>query len=242
MNRNRWIAATVVTALVIAGVAVGVGVYTFQKMTPPPAKVTKVIKVIKKVTKAPVPVPTVAPTPPLVGGTRVKIDVSTPVETQVKVNVEVGAVPPVPAPAPAAVLSLPPAVTTPPASPAVQPQSMPAPLVPCLHGQTCTDSGMVISQPKPLPPAERVQPSSGGTQILSNNTLQLRIGVLNNTGGYTTGYGAYGYGNYYGYGNGYGWDWSPGHMERICESRSTGTVCFDRWVGHPLPGTLNSPY
>lgn len=39
----------------------------------------------------------------------------------------------------------------------------------------------------------------------------------------------------YGYGPTYGW--TPGHVERVCEQRSNGAVvCFDRFVGHPLPG------
>ncbi len=29
--------------------------------------------------------------------------------------------------------------------------------------------------------------------------------------------------------------WIPGHIARVCEQRSTGTVCFDRWIAHPRP-------
>lgn len=29
--------------------------------------------------------------------------------------------------------------------------------------------------------------------------------------------------------------WTPGHIARVCESRSSGTVCFDRYIAHPHP-------
>lgn len=34
----------------------------------------------------------------------------------------------------------------------------------------------------------------------------------------------------------YYYHWTPGHVVRVCEWRSTGTICFDRWIAHPLPG------
>lgn len=35
--------------------------------------------------------------------------------------------------------------------------------------------------------------------------------------------------------------WTLGHEARVCESRSSGTVCFNRWIAHPHPEAPSWP-
>lgn len=120
--------------------------------------------------------------------------------------------PTVPAPAPPAVAPqpTPQPVVTPPATPEtvinVYPPALPTPQV----GTPTSPSASVGATPMPVPRPQAVQPGV---------TLQLNI-FANSWGG----------GTYHGYGSTYGW--TPGHVARVCEERSTGPVCFDRWIPH----------
>lgn len=114
--------------------------------------------------------------------------------------------------------------SAPPALSAPTPPALPAPL-----SGTCSEAdNYYCGTPPPITPqstpAASFQPQGRTVNVLSGNTFQLNILSGNGSG---NGGARYGYGSTYG--------WTPGHVARVCEQRSSGIICFDRWIAHPHP-------
>lgn len=126
--------------------------------------------------------------------------------------------PPVAPTAPETIINIYPQTPTPaPATPQPVPAPVPAPTPPSV--QPPAPSKAPEAAMAPAPPARTVN-------VLSGNTFQLRVEIL-------SGNGSWNGGARYGYGSAYGW--TPGYVARVCEERPTGVICFDRWIGNPLP-------
>lgn len=182
---------------------------TTPTVVKPAVSARSVKKAVVKSAPAPLPVrqaPSVqAPT------ARINIDISTPAGSRVKVDVVEDGVVIVPAPTPT------PPVPQQPVVPSFVPPSPPVPVQPPMNPPPPTREEPIQAPFAPVPAPNRNVGSAGG--------FTLQFNVFTN-GGWLGGPAYYG-STYYG--------WTPGRVARVCEPRSTGTICFDRWIANPHP-------
>lgn len=117
-----------------------------------------------------------------------------------------------------------PQVTTPAPQPVVPPP-MPKPVVTPPAPRPETIINVYPPTPAPASPLPVQAPAPTPKKNVQPTGASLQLNIFTNS---------WGGGSRHGYGSTYGW--TPGHVARVCEQRSTGTICFDRWIPHPHPG------